>query len=539
MRPRSRNWCSALFALALGAAAQAGTDPSQRVLVIYNESEPESKPLALYYAEKRGIPKDHVCGLRVRNAETITRREFNEQIREPLRRYLIDHGLLFELSQKTFDNKFDCLALIYGMPLRIESDPTVKEDAPANLPVVARRNEASVDSELATLPSSGERLIGWLANPYFHARASRFGAPLNNAMLLVGRIDGPTPVIARRLIDDAVATERYGLLGRCYFDARNIQDAGYVAGDEWIKASYQLFRAAGYECELEETGDLFPDDYPLTDAAIYAGWYAGRVTGPFQRADFQFRRGAIAYHLHSGSATSVRTQTAYWVGPLLAKGAAASFGHVFEPYLAVTPHLDLFFQRLLDGASYVDAGWYSEPGLSWQTTFVGDPLYRPFAVSVDDQITRLDIDHQPDLDWAYLRKVNLLIGKGETNDAVQLCRSKAATLNSPVLAEKLGDLLPVGERASVYETALKTSGNPLRSLRIALKLAAAYSATRQPIRALAVYEDLATTHTQGRNAKLILQKARDLANLAGESDKAAAFQAKLDALLASETAKKK
>jgi uncharacterized protein (TIGR03790 family) len=528
-----------LLALAVGGVAQAGPGPAHRVLVLYNESEPESKPLAIYYAEKRGIPKEHVCGLRVRNAETITRREFNEQIREPLRKYLLEHGLLFEISKKTFDNKFDCLALMYGMPLRIDSDPTLSEDVPEKLPAAMRRNEASVDSELTTLPSSGERLIGWLANPFFHARTTRFTAPLNNTMLLVGRIDGPTPAIARRLIDDALATERYGLLGRCYFDSRNTQDAGYVAGDQWIKESYALFRAAGYECELEETGDLIPEDYPMTDAAVYAGWYAGRMTGPFQRPDFHFRRGAVAYHLHSSSATTLRTESAYWVGPLLAKGAAASFGHVFEPYLAVTPQLDLFFQRLLDGASYVEAGWYSQSGLSWQTTFVGDPLYRPFAVTVDEQISRLENDHQPDLDWAYLRKVNLLMAQGETNNAVQLCRAKAASLNSPVLAEKLGDLLPASERVTAYEAALKTARDSYRYLRIALKLATAYTATRQPNLALVLYEGLVATHPKGRNAKIILQKARDLANLVGEADKAAAFQAKLDALRAGDSAKKK
>lgn len=519
--------------------AFAGDDPAQRVLVVYNESEPESKPLATYYAEKRGIPKERLCGLRVRNAETITRREFNEQIRDPLYKFLIDHGLMFEISGKTFDNKIDCLALIYGMPLRIDADATLKEDVPENMLGAARRNEASVDSELTTLPSPNEKLTGWLTNPFFNTRATRFAPPLNNAIVLVGRIDGPTPAIARRLIDDALATERYGLLGRCYFDSRNAQDAGYIVGDEWIKNSYKMFRAAGYECELEETGDLFPEDYPLTDAAVYAGWYAGGVTGPFQRADFQFRRGAIAYHLHSSSAVTVRSSSAYWVGPLLAKGAAASFGHVFEPYLAFTPHLDIFFKRLLDGATYVEAGWYSQLGLSWQTTFVGDPLYRPFAVPVDEQITRLDIDNQLDLQWAYLRKVNLMIAKGETNDAVKLCRAKAATLNSAVLAEKLGDLIPASERVPAFEAALKNAGDSYQYLRIAQKLATAYTANRQPALALAVYEGLAAAHRQGRNAKIILQKARDLANLAGEPDKATAFQEKLDALIAGETAKKK
>jgi hypothetical protein len=290
-------------------------------------------------------------------------------------------------------------------------------------------------------------------------------------MLLVARLDGPDPATVHRMIDDALATEKYGLLGRCYFDARNTPEPGYRAGDRWILESYRLFQAAGYECELENTEAVFPENFPMTDAAVYAGWYAGNVVGPFKRADFQFRRGAVAYHLHSASAISLHTRTAFWVGPLLAKGADASFGNVCEPYLDLTPHLDIFFRRLLAGATFAEAGWASEPALSWQTTFVGDPLYRPFAVPVEEQIERLTHDHHPDLEWAYVRKVNQLIANGEASAAEQLCREKAAALQSAPLYEKLGDLLPADQRAAAYRRALEFAGDAFRVIRLKQKLA--------------------------------------------------------------------
>jgi len=292
-------------------------------------------------------------------------------------------------------------------------------------------------------------------------------------MFLVARLDGPDPATVRRMIDDAIATEKYGLLGRCYFDARNTPEPGYRAGDHWIQEAYRLFQAAGYECELENTEALFPEDFPMTDTAVYAGWYAGNVTGPFQRADFQFRRGAVAYHLHSASATTLRTRTAFWVGPLLAKGAAASFGNVREPYLDLTPHLDIFFRRLLAGATFAEAGWASELGLSWQTTFVGDPLYRPFSVPLDEQIDQLEHDQHPDREWAYIRKVNRLLAAGEAGAAEQLCRAKAAALHSAPLYEKLGDLLPAGQRTAAYQRALELAGDPHRAARLKQKLAGA------------------------------------------------------------------
>ena len=180
----------------------------------------------------------------------------------------------------------------------------------------------------------------------------------------------------------------------------------------------------------------------------------------------------MAYHLHSASATSVRTRTAFWVGPLLAKGAAASFGNVREPYLDLTPHLDIFFRwLLLRGATFAEAGWASERGLSWQTTFVGDPLYRPFAVPVDEQIARLTRDQHPDLAWAYLRKVNQLLANGDTGPAEQLCREKATALKSAPLYEKLGDILPAAQRAAAYQTALELAGDEYQIARLKQKLA--------------------------------------------------------------------
>ena len=122
-----------------------------------------------------------------------------------------------------------------------------------------------------------------------------------------------------------------------------------------------------------------------------------------------------------------------------------------------------------------------------------------------------------------------MLATGATNDAVWLCRSKASALNSPVLAEKLGDLSPVNSRAAAYEAALKIAGDSHRYLRIALKLAAAHEANQQPTMALAVYEGLPAT--PGITTKRFLEKARATAQAAGDTEKAALFQKRLDALL--------
>lgn len=549
---RSSNVWIWLLALAtcIGSPAGARADNlAARVVIVYNVADPDSRPLADYYAMKRGVPTNQVCRLNVRDSETITRQEYNDGIRDPIWKFLTQQGLLQQEPRTIFDSvlgkipglvtigaKVSYVVLMYGVPLRIDSDPNVVENLPENTRKEFRRNEASVESELATLPTSGLPISGFVRNPFFGRFSGEFEPPLNQEMLLVGRLDGPDPETVRRMIDDSLTAERYGLQGRGYFDWEDTHDRGLLEGDEWIRGAYQACVKAGYECDFDDRPETFGEDYPMTDAAMYAGWYSPNVVGPFLRPDFRFKTGAVAYHLHSWSGSSVRTRTAYWVGPLLAKGAAASLGNVFEPYLSATPHIDMFFQRLLDGGTFLEAGYYSEPVLSWQTTFVGDPLYRPFAASLDEQIRRLTADHKPDLEWAYLRKINLLINQSDVAAAEKLCRGKAEALGSAVLYEKLGDMLhKAGRDAEAIQAYAKADEKPVDAwhhIRVATKMATAYEANHQPAKALGIYEDLASTYSSHHNAVDFYKRARELAGELGDGAKVKLWQAKIDELTA-------
>ena len=44
----------------------------------------------------------------------------------------------------------------------------------------------------------------------------------------------------------------------------------------------------------------------MTDCALYYGWYAEKIAGPFVQSDFKFARGALAVHIHSFSASTLR-----------------------------------------------------------------------------------------------------------------------------------------------------------------------------------------------------------------------------------------
>ena len=106
----------------------------------------------------------------------------------------------------------------------------------------------------------------------------------------------------------------------------------------------------------------------------------GHVAGPFTQPDFRFVPGAIAVHIHSFSASTLRDPNADWVGPLAdARARPRRIGNVYEPYLQLTPHLDIFNDRLLHGFTFAESAYMSMPALSWMSVMVGDPLYRPYA----------------------------------------------------------------------------------------------------------------------------------------------------------------
>ena len=73
-------------------------------------------------------------------------------------------------------------------------------------------------------------------------------------------------------------------------------------------------------------------------------------------------------------------------GLLVACGVAATVGNVFEPYLQLTHRPDLLLRALVRGHNFGDAAYYALPVLSWQAIALGDPLYRPFRVTLDDQL---------------------------------------------------------------------------------------------------------------------------------------------------------
>jgi uncharacterized protein (TIGR03790 family) len=446
-------WCVLLVCLAASMVTQAApkekappaNPDAAATLVVFNENDRDSAALARFYAEKRGVPKDQIIGLKCAKTEEISRDEYDRTIAEPLLR-AFTANFWWKLRDPESglgpveSNKIRFVALIRGMPLKIAPVPNYPGDKVTGPAPVGTTNAAAVDSELAVLGLRTRVISGVVNNPYF-----RSFTPIAEArraeLLLVCRLDAPTPETVRRMITDGLATEQAGLVGFAYIDARGISDPGYVEGDAWLYAIANTARRRGSPVVLDNGPSLFPPSYPMTRAALYFGWYGEHLSGPFVRPDFRFARGAVAVHIHSYSAATLRDPLRHWAGPLLAAGAVATLGNVYEPYLALTPHLDIFHDRLRAGLTFAESAYMAQRGLSWMTTCVGDPLYRPFKGAAE--LEELPLAGE----WAHFRKDARRWFSAERAEGDAALRAAAEKDRSGMIMEGLGLLqLAVNDR---------------------------------------------------------------------------------------------
>jgi uncharacterized protein (TIGR03790 family) len=205
--------------------------------------------------------------------------------------------------------------------------------------------------------------------------------------MMTCRLDGPSPAIAKRLVQDAVEVERAGgLVGKVYVDARGIRydpskdkmGTAYGGYDESFREMAQILRdQAKMDVTLDDQDALFPPR-SCFDCALYAGWYAVQN---YQEC-CKLRTGSIAWHLASFEAVSLRHPGRQWAGNLLNDGAAATMGPVAEPYTIAFPKPAEFFSMLVTGQhTLVECFARTTMVTSWMMVLVGDPLYNPYAKS--------------------------------------------------------------------------------------------------------------------------------------------------------------
>jgi uncharacterized protein (TIGR03790 family) len=253
------------------------------------------------------------------------------------------------------------------------------------LKVVAQNETgASFDSELAlVLWPDDYQLLRWQPN-YLRASYDNSQLPKAYRTFMVARLDAPTLRLAKGLVDTAIQVENEGLRGKVYLDGRGmakIEDTNLAPGSyaDYDKALLVTAKGIEEQTTLEVVLDTSPELFQpgsCPEAALYCGWYS---LAKYIDA-FEWKPGAVAYHLASGEAQTLRDPGSQaWCKKLLEDGVCATIGPVYEPYLGSFPRPNDFFALLLRGDfTLVECYARTAPFNSWMITLIGDPLYRPF-----------------------------------------------------------------------------------------------------------------------------------------------------------------
>lgn len=526
----SAPWRLFLF-IACCCTGQGWTDPDPAsVLVLANANSRDSVRVARDYVRQREIPTSNLVALPLDMAESIDRRTFIDALANPLLEHLMDTGLVEAFDAGTdglgrkrvtvLKNPFRYLVLCYGVPVHItESDPIADDGEWRRATLKAHptlaaqfetgplaKNEASVDAELTLLLRRDQPLSGFVPNPFFQ---NRHPSAVTD-VLKVCRLDGPSARAAMHLVTSALRGEKHGLAGRAYID-EDAREGAYQKGNQWFQNCARLFAQAGFDLSHDTSPEPFPVTARFDAPVLYAGWYARHLTGPPSIEGFRFPDGAIAAHLHSFSASPLRSESQGWVGPLVHRGVAATFGNVAEPYLDFTHQFDAFYAALLNGWTLADAAYFAQPALSWQNIVVGDPLYQPFKVGLQQQLSQAGDPLRLLQDqYVYLRALNLKLAEGDESAALALAGQGMRTAPGPALALRMAQMLQQDDpRAAVksiaFATNLKTISPDSRGLM--LDVASSLAALHEPDLSLDIFQNIVTSFNTPQQSVPFLRKA--------------------------------
>ena len=431
-------WVLGHLWVGLAVRARAADDLAARVIILANSEDPDSVRIARHYAAARNVPAANLIALKLPLTEVISWREFIVTIWQPLLTQLVREKWIDAIPMTASDalgrqkhavygHRIAALVVCRGVPLKIaHAAEFLTEVPPLTTRGEFRTNAGAVDAELSLLAMPGYPVTAFVPNPlYQNDRPSRFEL---GQVVKVSRLDGPTPDDALGLVNRAMAAERHGLLGRAYVDIAG-RDA---VGDGWLENVVTQLAALGFDTSVDRESATMPVTARIDAPVLYFGWYASDLNGPFALPGFQFPPGAIAIHIHSFSANTLRVSNSGWTGPLIARGVTATVGNVYEPYLQFTHRPNLFLRALARGATLVDAAYYSLQALSWQAILIGDPLYRPFAISGEQQIQNLAQLPPRLVGYAVLRRMRQLDDAKRSGEATAL--AVVAQHDAPSLA---------------------------------------------------------------------------------------------------------
>ncbi|MBW2696053.1 MAG: TIGR03790 family protein [Deltaproteobacteria bacterium] len=399
-------------ALLLGLIACSG-EHHDEVLVVMNANSPISVAIGHHYALRRSVPERNLVLLEIPlddpllgddRHETISREDFETQIRLPLERSLTESGLV---------DRIEIIVTTKGIPLRV-----MGSEVEASV-LLREATAASVDAELSLLFSDriGSAGVVESGNPFFgderrfrEFRREHPEAPLHYLVArLTGYQDGIDPATGvprdiLRLLDAAEGMPASHPLWLVDLDPS--LDPGMDAGNlVLLRPAAAITRSLGLRVQEEETPEFAGD---ARDIQAYASWGSnaghepaprtyGRIGG--KRYPGYFAPRAIAVDFVSTNARTFSHPPDYGqslLADLVGLGVGGASGHVDEPTLPAVARPQILLYHYARGERAIEAYYRSIPYLGWMNVWVGDPLMHLDPAASVLQPTDLDADGVPD-----------------------------------------------------------------------------------------------------------------------------------------------
>jgi uncharacterized protein (TIGR03790 family) len=338
----------------------------ERVLIVVNDSSALSRTIGEYYARRRGVPIRNLCRIKAPEHEEISRQDYDQFVAKPVSDFIQTNKLLEGIYY---------IVTTAGVPLKIKGAGGIDGDA------------AAVDSELTLLYSDikngkSHQLKGSIPNPFFGQRDQDF-SHLRFPIYLVTRLAAYDFNGVKAIIDRSLhASNR----GKFVIDLSSSSDS---SGNDWLRDAAILLPKE--RVVFDESSKVL---YDQTDVIGYASFGSNDPNRHRRFLGFHWLPGAImTEYVSSNGRTFAKppdnwTISNDWKSPqalfdnspqsltadYILEGATGASGHVYEPYLALTPHPEFVLPAYYNGRNLAESYYLGIRGLSWQNIVVGDPL---------------------------------------------------------------------------------------------------------------------------------------------------------------------
>jgi tetratricopeptide (TPR) repeat protein len=208
----------------------------------------------------------------------------------------------------------------------------------------------------------------------------------------------------------------------------------------------------------------------------------------------------------------------------LQKGATCTLGAVDEPYLGGTPDIFTFLSRFMAfGFTFGEAAYAAQASTSWQTTCIGDPLYRPFGKNLDSLHRQFQQQASPMLEWSHLLLANRNLASGApVSSALNYLEPLPLVRESAVLTEKIGDLYwsqnKFTDALETWEAALRRKPSPQQKIRLLLTLAEKRSLVGPDAKAFDLYQRFLKDYPDYPDMVMVYQGLLPVAKRMGKKD---------------------